>query len=85
MRRLHRRYAMIEIAKGQRRRLRLKITTLQSITTEICGRKVDPVLQAYLPDYISELTGLLEFIHKDSLAIPLDLEPVFSLSTTKLS
>ena len=62
----------------------MKTTTLQCVTTEICGRKLDPVLEAYLPEYIQELTILLQLIHEDSLTIPLELEPVSVFSLTQV-
>lgn len=59
----------------------VQLNTLRCITTEIGGRKMDPVLENYLPEYLDEMTALLDKIHEDLLTLPLELEPasVFSL------
>lgn len=59
----------------------MEYNTLRCVTSEISCRKMDAVLEGYLPEYISEMTALLEMMHEESLNISLELEPamVFSL------
>lgn len=65
----------------------VRLDTLRRITVEIGGRKIDPILESYLPTYLNEINDLLDKTHEDLLTIPFDLEPagVFSLVDKKQS
>ena len=60
----------------------MEINTLQQVTTEINGRKLDVTLEQYLPRYVVELDGLLEAVRDASRNFPEDLAPaaVFSVA-----
>ncbi|NMC33706.1 MAG: hypothetical protein GYA36_14775 [Veillonellaceae bacterium] len=59
----------------------MKTNTLQKITTEINGRKLDDTLEQYLPQYAVDLDGLLRAVSDVAGGFSEDLAPagVFSL------
>lgn len=58
----------------------MEYNTLRCVTLGISCRKMDSILEGYLPEYISEMTILLEMMHEESLNISLELEPVMVFS-----
>ena len=59
----------------------MEINTLRSISTDLCGRTVDPVLESHLPQYAVELEGLLQAVRTTAKKFPAELVPasVFSI------
>jgi len=55
--------------------------TLRCITTGIYERKIDPVLEAYLPQYAGDISAVLNKMRDISREFSSDLEPgpVFSV------
>ena len=37
----------------------MEINTLRSMTTELCGRSINPAIEAHLTQYAQEVTGVL--------------------------
>ena len=59
----------------------MEISTLRSITQEICNRTVNPEVEAHLSQYAVEIAGVLSAARAAALTFPADLAPasVFSL------
>ena len=59
----------------------MEISTLRVITTELCGRSVNPAIEEHLPQYAKEVAGVLAAVRAASQTFPADLAPapVFSL------
>jgi hypothetical protein len=59
----------------------MDVETLRVVATGISGRKLDPVLEAYLPQFAAEIEPVLRKMREVARKFPLDLEPapVFSL------
>lgn len=53
----------------------MEIKTLQSITTELNGRSLNPALESYLPQYVRELSSLLSTVHAVTQKLPTELAP----------
>ncbi len=51
------------------------------MTTELCGRSINPAIEAHLPQYAKELTGALAAVRAASQEFSADLAPagVFAL------
>ena len=60
----------------------MEISTLRSVTTEICARTMNDAVEEHLPRYAVELAGLLATVREVSRQFPEDLAPasVFSLA-----
>ena len=60
----------------------MEISTLRSVTTEICGRTMNDAVEEHLPRYAVELAGLLATVREVCRQFPEDLAPasVFSLA-----
>ena len=60
----------------------MEISTLRSVTTEICGRTMNDAVEEHLPRYAVELAGLLATVREVSRQFPEDLAPasVFSIA-----
>lgn len=59
----------------------MEISTLRSMTAELCGRTVNPAIETHLPQYTKEVAGLLAVVRAAAQTFPPDLAPaaVFSL------
>lgn len=59
----------------------MEISTLRSMTTELCGRSVNPAIEAHLPQYAKEVAGVLAAVRDATQTFTADLAPasVFSL------
>ena len=59
----------------------MEVTTLRSVTTELCGRTVNAAIEEHLPQYAVEVAGILGAVRTAAKTFPPDLEmaPVFSL------
>ena len=60
----------------------MEISTLCSVTAEICGRTMNEAVEENLPRYAAELAGLLATVRDVSRQFPEDLAPasIFSLA-----
>ena len=59
----------------------MEINTLRSMTTELCGRSINPAIEAHLTQYAQEVTGVLAAVRTAAQTFPADLAPaaVFAL------
>jgi len=59
----------------------VEVSTLRSMTVELSGRTVNPAIDAHLPQYAKEVTGLLAAVRSAAREFPAELAPasVFSL------
>ena len=59
----------------------MEINALRSVTTELCGRTLDPVLESHLTQYAVEMDSLLQAVRETAKQFPTELAPasVFSL------
>jgi hypothetical protein len=53
----------------------VEVKTLQSMTSELNGRSVNPVLESYLPRYAVEVAGLLATARAVAENFPPELAP----------
>jgi hypothetical protein len=53
----------------------VEVKTLQSMTTELNGRIVNPALESYLPRYAGEVAGLLATVRAVADQFPAELAP----------
>lgn len=65
----------------------MEISTLRVITTELCGRSVNPAIEEHLPQYAKEVAGVLAAVRAVAQTFPADLAPasVFSLKEASSS
>jgi len=63
----------------------LEVNALRSITREICGRTLDPVLESHLSQYAVELDAVLQSVRASAQKFPAELAPasVFTLVKQK--
>ena len=48
----------------------MEISTLRAITTELCGRSVNPAIEEHLPQYAKEVAGVLAAVRAAALTFP---------------
>lgn len=53
----------------------MEVKTLQTMTTELNGRSINPALESYLPRYTGELAGLLAIARAVTDKFPAELAP----------
>jgi len=53
----------------------MEINTLRSMTTELCGRSINPAIEAHLTQYVQEVTGVLTVVRAAAQTFPDDLAP----------
>ena len=58
----------------------MEIGTLRSMTTELCGRTVNPAIEAHLPQYAVEVAAVLAAVRAAAQTFPIYLAPASAFS-----